>query len=208
MMDLFAHALRGDAEALQGVASIVAILAIIPSAILFVINQLHQNSQLRAERHRYATDQYHMFLDHCLRHPGLRLGPYDPVPTSELTTEELYQRDTLFDLLSSIFERAYLAYANRLRSYRKRQWGGWEAYIEMYLGRADYREWWQRIALNNERKYLFDPAERDANVSQYDLRFERYMFARLRKYDWQEPSSERPKSSRRTTKPRRASQPA
>ena len=203
-MTLIARALQGDVDALQGVAAFVAILAIIPSAILFVINQLHQNGKLRSERHRYATDQYHMFLDRCLQHPQLRLGPYDPVPVNELTADQLYQRDTLFDLLSSIFEGAYLAYANRLRSYRKRQWGGWEAYIEMYVARADYREWWQRVVFDGDRKYLFDPAESDANVSQYDRRFERYILGRLREFPWQDPAVSKTMAKRRRTKRGRA----
>lgn len=186
MRELLISALGGDVESLQGLAALVSIIAILPAAFLFIINQWRQNSLLRNERHRYVTDQYHAFLDRCVALPQLRLGPYESVADTRLTEAERYQRDTLFDLLTSIFESAYLAYANRTSSHRRRQWGGWDRYIDMYVHRSDYRDWWWRVIFSGDREYLNqDDAEiAELNPSQLDLQFELYMVYKLRPFDW------------------------
>lgn len=193
MSELFAAAFfRGDAEALAGVAALVSIFAILPAALLFIINQLYQNSQLREEKHRHVIERYQAFLEMCLAHPELRLEYGDSVPNNKLSEKQLYQRDVLFDLLTSIFERAYLTYARRISSNRRAQWGGWDDYIEIYLDRPDYREWWLRVMFEGDPAFLEQDEESALaiNTSQYDVRFERYMFGKLRAYDWKSPTRE------------------
>jgi hypothetical protein len=182
MINLLTSALGGDGESLQSSAALVSIFAIIPSAILFIINQWHQNGQLRSEKHRYITERYHMFLDRCLENSDLRLQDAQPIPKHELNKEQIYRRDILFDLLTSIFELAYLTYAHRISSHRSRQWGGWEAYIIFYMELPDYREFWIRVLLDDDRSGIDGRAslKTRASVTQYDLKFEKYMFGRLR----------------------------
>ena len=199
VLDLFGAALRGDAASIEGVAALVTILAIVPSAILFIVNQLHENNLLRDSRHRYITDKYHYFLEKVIDYPKFRLGSDEPPPPHRLTGDELYQRDILFDLMTSIFEGAFLAYANRIRSYRQRQWKGWDAYLDEFVSRADYREWWLRVIFHGDASFLSqrDDVLNDLNISQYDRRFEAYMLRKLRGYDWEPPAPAQPQAPRK-----------
>lgn len=189
MRELFAHALGGDATAISGVAALLSIVAIIPAAILFIINQIYQNAQLREEKHRYVTEQYQMFLTLCLEYPEFRLEYGASVPASELSDDQRYRRDALFDLLTSVFERAYLTYSRRISSHHRTQWDGWDDYVDLYVEREDYRDWWLRINFGGDPTFPGQSGRslKGRTMSQYDVRFERYILKKLRRYQWSEP---------------------
>jgi hypothetical protein len=210
VLEMVAKALSGDAQSLEGAAALVSIVAIIPAALIFTINQLHQNGLLRDENHKYVTERWHVFLDKCITLPELRLEYGDPVPAEELGPDKVYQRDVLFDLLTSIFERAYVTYAKQWSSHRRRQWRGWDKYVDLYISRSDYQEWWLRVPFRDDRGFLrlSDDELSTLNASQYDLHFERYMFSKLREKDWSQfPDTHAPRARPARTLPRRG-QPA
>jgi len=171
---ILTQAWGGHSDAIQSLASLISVLAIIPSAIIFIINQIYQNALLRENKHKYVTERYEEFLNLCLLYPELRLGYGMPVAVGRLTKARLYQRDILFELLTSIFESAYLTYSNRINSSRSQQWGGWEDYIAHFTMRSDYQEWWIRVVQDGDFELTKE------GTSQYDLRFERYMFSKFR----------------------------
>ena len=57
MLETVAKALSGDVQALQGAAALVSMVAIIPAALIFFINQLHENGLLRDESHLFGATQ-------------------------------------------------------------------------------------------------------------------------------------------------------
>lgn len=183
MEQLFVHAASGDADALGGVAALVSTIAIIPAALLFIINQWHQIALLRDEKLKLMTDQYQMFLDKCLAFPRLRLEECldGPALAETLSSDEKYQRDVLFELLVSIFEQAFLIYADRISTDRSRQWNGWERYIRSYARRSDFRDWWVRSRFEGDPEAVPTHASalRHLEAGQYDERFEEYMFVEL-----------------------------
>jgi hypothetical protein len=173
---LFSNALSGDADALQAVAALVSIAAIIPSALVFLVSQLLSISLMRQENHKYLHGLYNEFLLLTIAHPDLGVG-WDEQPRKRLTAAQRAQRDTAFDYLTALFETAFLTYRARFRSARASQWRGWEQYIAYYAGRADYLEWWDRVILGNdpELRGLRPGDRRFPNITQYDSRFEAYM---------------------------------
>jgi hypothetical protein len=184
MGDILRGAVAGDQEALQSLLALISLLAIIPSAILFIINQANQISQRREEKHRYLTDQYHLFLGHCLGFPELRLGYGPAPPENSLTQRQKYQRDVLFDLITSLFEAVYISYAHKVSSYRRAQWSGWDQYIDVFVKRTDYRDWWIRVIFGGDTSVLTDNRELRSGFSQYDTRFEFFIVSKLRAYNW------------------------
>jgi hypothetical protein len=173
---LFSNALSGDIDALQGVAALVSIAAIIPSAVVFVISQLLGISLMRQENHKYLHGLYNEFLLLVLEHPELGIG-WNERAKKRLSAAQRAQRDTAFDYLTALFETAFLTYRARLRSARASQWRGWEEYIAHYAARDDYLEWWDRVILGSDPG-LRALRPRDAHrpiVTQYDARFEAYM---------------------------------
>ncbi len=179
-MTLFSNALAGDSDALQALAALVSIAAIIPSAVVFLVSQLLGISLMRQENHKYLHGLYKEFLLLTIDHPELGIG-WDESPKRRLTAAQRAQRDTAFDYLTALFETAFLTYRARFRSARASQWRGWEQYIAHYAGRADYLEWWNRVILGNDPdlRTLQSADPRFPNITQYDSRFEAYMIARV-----------------------------
>jgi hypothetical protein len=178
---LFSNAAAGDAAALGGVAALVSTIAIIPAALLFIVNQWHQLQLLRDDKLKLMTAQYQMFLEKCLDHPALRVEDTGAGRAGDLSSDELYQRDIIFELLVSIFEQSYLTYSDRISTDRKRQWSGWERYIAGYARRLDFRDWWVRSRYGGDEAAV--PVDLEAlrvvEGAHYDNRFEEYMFKQL-----------------------------
>ncbi len=169
MLDFF----QRYSEALQALAAVTSIIVLIPSAIIFILNQQAQRALAREENHKYIIEQYRNFLQLCL--PFSNLSLESGTPRSDLSRDEHLQRDILFDILTSIFERAFITYSDSRRSDRKLQWQGWDNYIGQYANRPDYLEWWRRHMFHDRPAGFFQPG-----MSQYDQRFESYMFEKLR----------------------------
>lgn len=173
-MDLFSSALSGDSNALQGLAALVSILAIVPSAIVFIASQLLRMALMRQENHKYLHGLYNEFLMLDIQYPELGVGYYDTPPKRKLSAAQRAQKDTAFDFLTSMFETAFLTYRARLRTSRSSQWKGWELYFSYYAARDDYLDWWTRVIEEADANWASDRG-RAGSWSQYDSRFEAYM---------------------------------
>jgi hypothetical protein len=150
---------------------VIATLAIIPSAVIFFLNQRKEMQRNRNQKYEALIGRWREFLDYCISHPELSLESGRPVPFSALGPVDLARRDLMFDKLTSIFEEAYLIYhLNPSHSHRDDQWDGWERYIRRYFDREDYLEWWLRIVLEGDRRN-----QEVANITEYDSRFEGFM---------------------------------
>ena len=182
MIELFRSALTGDSHALGGVASIIAILALVPAAAIFVVNQLLENLRLREEKYRFLHDQYVDYLKLCLAYPefGLERGParpyrdFDPIEKQKISL--------IFEIFTSMVEAAFKAFQSSMRSSRKTQWQGWVAYLDDYLDRIDYFEFvidWLyggdvSLLPNGELQVTFEGS------SEYDKEFDQFLLERLR----------------------------
>lgn len=173
-MNLFSNAVSGDPNALQGLAALISILAIIPSALVFIVSQILRISLMKQENHKYLHGLYNEFLMLELQYPELGIGYRDTPLKGRLSASQRAQRDTAFDFLTALFETAFLTYRARLRTSRTSQWRGWEQYIAHYAAREDYLEWWVRVIFGGDASLPMDQAVA-ANLSQYDARFEAYM---------------------------------
>jgi hypothetical protein len=175
VLKLLTDAFAGKPDALEGVKALVEMAALIPSAIVFVVGGYFHIKDLRESAHRYLQDEYKDIMSLLLEHPALGVGwRYETAPRARLTAAERVQRDILFDMLTALFETAFLTYERAFAADRRRQWRGWADYMDHYLARDDYRDWWQRA--------VGDPAEAKARgftTSQFDPRFERYAVERL-----------------------------
>lgn len=114
-----------------------------------------------------ADKPYREFLCLAFANPHLPVTWYNiSVSPVELTPEQIIQKDILFDLLTGVFERVFLLYADESldTEIREAQWRGWEAFIEEYCKSHNYRAWLEvhaQISLEGQ--------------SQFDLNFERFL---------------------------------
>jgi hypothetical protein len=120
-----------NSGAIEAVAAILSMLAILCGAVTFICVQLLSLAASRRERHQYVMDLYREFLAAAMNYPRLRLGYGVPAKDSDLTSDELHQRDIGFDMLTSMLELAYLTYADSIRVERSGQ-GGIVTYVTTY----------------------------------------------------------------------------
>jgi hypothetical protein len=110
-----------------------------PLAILvFVYEQKKERENEDEAVYQLLSDNYQDFLRMALRHPDLRL--FTPEQTPELTDEQRERMLIIFNMLVSLFERAYLLlYEPKMSSKHLRRWRSWEDYMREWCRRGDFR---------------------------------------------------------------------
>lgn len=114
----------------------------LPLAIaVFIYEQRRERDNEDEEVYALLTNAYIDFLKLVLANPDLKLRSQAHIP--DLTEEQLERMLVIFDMLISLFERAYLlAYEENMTPGQLRRWHSWEDFM---------REWCQREGF---RKYL------------------------------------------------------
>jgi hypothetical protein len=84
------------------------------------------------------SDAYIDFLEIVLANPDLRLRSQTAAPN--LTDEQRERMWVIYDMLVTLFERAYLlAYAVDMDERQRRRWHSWEDYMREWCRRGDFR---------------------------------------------------------------------
>ena len=111
----------------------------LPLAILvFVYEQKKERDNEDEEVYQLLSDNYEDFLRLALGHPDLRL--FSPEQTPELNDEQRERMLIIFNILISLFERAYLVlYEPKMNMKHKRRWLSWEDYMREWCRREDFR---------------------------------------------------------------------
>jgi hypothetical protein len=125
------------AEALSYVVTIFGL----PLAILvFIYEQRRERQNEDEEIYQRLSDEYTEFLKLVLANPDLQLL-WKRAPITSLTDEQSERKLVLFNILISLFERAYLlVYEEAMDRQTRRLWQSWEDYMREWCRRADFRE--------------------------------------------------------------------
>ena len=84
-----------------------------------------------------SYSEYIDFLEVVLKNPDLRLRSNAPTPN--LTAEQEERMLVIFDMLVSLFERAYLvAYKDDMSDTERRRWNSWDDYMREWCRREDF----------------------------------------------------------------------
>lgn len=120
-------------------ASYVVTVVGLPLAIaIFVYEQRKERDNEEEEIFERLSDSYDNFLKLVLANPDLHLRSADATP--DLDDEQRDRMQTLFELLISLFERAYLlAYEDDMNPRQARRWRAWEDYMREWCRREDFR---------------------------------------------------------------------
>jgi hypothetical protein len=165
--------LTDNVNFLQSLTHIVSIVGL-PIAVLVFYSKYRKEQEARAEEiYQTLDDLWVNFNSLLLRYPNLDAA-YVTFEPRTLTPEEKVQQYVIFDVLTTMFERAYLAYLRASKGQRTQQWRGWEAYIDHYCKKQSYRDWWFLPV------HSAGPTSQAIHDSQYDVRFEKYM---MQKFD-------------------------
>ena len=132
-------------ETIKSVLEIMTLFITIFGAPIAVYLYFKERNKERKDR-EYGTynaldDKYIDFLNLCLAHTDLDLYNLSNAK-KELTQEQLQRRDLIFEILICLFERAFLMYQDQSAEIRKRQWDGWNAYMEDWMDNENFRKIW------------------------------------------------------------------
>jgi len=125
------------AEALSYVVTIVGL----PMAIIvFMYEQRRERQNEEEEIYQRLSDEYTEFLKLVLANPDLQLLRKN-ANAAPLTEEQKERKFAIFNILISLFERAYLlVYEEDMDRQSQRMWQSWEDYMREWCGRRDFRE--------------------------------------------------------------------
>ena len=120
-------------------ASFVVTVIGLPLAIAtFIYQSRRERANEEEEEYQLLNNAYIEFLRVVLEHPDLHLRSNATTPN--LTLEQEERMLVIFDMLISLFERAYLvAYAPDMSPAMARRWNSWEDFMREWCGRENFR---------------------------------------------------------------------
>lgn len=111
----------------------------LPFAIYaYLLEQRKERENEDEEGWQRLSDAYNEFLKLVLENPDLKLRTTERA--FDLDDEQLERKRVIFEMLISLFERAYiLLYADRMPERQRRRWHSWDDYMREWCRREDFR---------------------------------------------------------------------
>ncbi len=129
-------------EWLEAASYIVTVVGLPFAIAVFLYEQRRERQNEEEEIYQRLSDEYAEFLKIVLQHAdlGLMRAQVDEATEAALTAEQRERRGVLFELLISLFERAYLlVYEEHMKRQTQRLWMSWEDYMRYWCRRTDFR---------------------------------------------------------------------
>jgi hypothetical protein len=119
-------------------ASYVVTVIGLPFAIaIFFYEQRKERENEEEEQYQHLSDAYNGFLKIVLDHADLQLRTHEPLANP--TPEQRERMLVIFDMLISLFERAYLvAWNEDMDATERRRWNSWDDYMREWCRRDDF----------------------------------------------------------------------
>ena len=104
---------------------------------IFLWQQRKERENEDEEGYQLLSDAYNDFLKVVLAHPDLQLRSNEPLQNR--SSEQNERMLVVFDMLISLFERAYLvAYKPTMSEEERRRWNSWDDYMREWCRRDDF----------------------------------------------------------------------
>ncbi len=119
-------------------ASFIVTALGLPFAIVFFWwEQRKERDNEDEAAYQLLSDAYNDFLRVVLANPDLRLRTNEPLP--DPTHEQNERILVIYDMLISLFERAYLvAWSDHMSEVEKRRWNSWDDYMREWCRRESF----------------------------------------------------------------------
>jgi hypothetical protein len=117
---------------------VVTVVGLPLAIMVFIYEQRKERANEEDEVYQLLSDNYQDFLRVVVENPDLRL--FSTYRTPNLTDEQRERMMVIFEMLISLFERAYLLlYEHRMSETQERRWRSWEDYMRDWCLREDFR---------------------------------------------------------------------
>jgi hypothetical protein len=122
----------------QIVANIITVFGLPLAIYTFVLEQHKERDNEDEEVYQLLSDAYIDFLKLVLEHSDLKLRTQTATP--DLSDEQRERMQVMFEILISLFERAYLtAYSDEMSPNQRRRWLSWDDFMREWCRREDFR---------------------------------------------------------------------
>lgn len=122
----------------QLAANVVTVFGLPLAIYTFMLEQRKERDNEDEEVYQLLSDAYIDFLKLVLEHSDLKLRTQSPTPN--LNDEQSERTQVLFEILISLFERAYLtAYSVSMTPQQRRRWHSWDDFMREWCRREDFR---------------------------------------------------------------------
>ncbi len=126
-----------DRETWELLSYIVTAVGLPCAIFVFLFEQKKERDSDEEEVYQLLSDNYQDFLKVALDHPDLRL--FSSALTPDLTDEQRERMLIIFNMLISLFERAYiLLYEENMSARQARRWESWADYMREWCLREDF----------------------------------------------------------------------
>lgn len=181
-MDVFMDWLARENFTLENLSFFATLLGVPILLITYITSIIAEGHRREVGTYETLESQYVEFQKLALMNPRLDVADTPLTTPQPLHDGELAQQRTLYMILFSLFERAFLMYRPMIfgelgralmSRTRRQQWRGWVSYAERYLERTSCREAW------------FNGEAPKVDVRQdFDDDFERFMMRLMKKKGW------------------------
>ena len=125
----------------------------LPFAIwVFLIQQRKERENEEEEAYLMLSASYNEFLKLVLANPDLKLRTERLTP--DLNDEQRERMLVIFEMLVSLFERAYLLlWEAEMAAKQRRRWNSWEDYMREWVRREDFRVLLPRLLQGEDSEF-------------------------------------------------------
>ncbi len=144
------HPLMTHLEMWELASYIVTVIGLPLAIVVFMLEQKKERMNEDEETYQRLSDEYADFLIVLLKNADLKLMAKgsESMPLSE---EQAERKRIIFDMLISLFERAFiLVYEDKMSPQTKRLWSSWDDYIHDWCKRQDFRDSLQNLLLGED----------------------------------------------------------
>jgi hypothetical protein len=126
-----------DLETWELWSYVVTVFGLPLAIVVFLYEQRRERQGEEEEIFQYLSEEYAEFQKLVLDHADLGLTT-DTIRA--LSPEQMERQHILYDILISLFERAYiLVYDDKMAKQTRRLWASWEDYMISWCRRDDFR---------------------------------------------------------------------
>ncbi len=119
-----------------------AILGIPIAIFLFYSEKKKERLDREYGTYNALDDKYIDYLIICLDNSDLDIYLSDENEKTHLDDQQIVRQNSIFEILVCLFERAFLMYKGQSEKSRKKQWNGWNKYIEDWMNKESFRNAW------------------------------------------------------------------
>jgi hypothetical protein len=140
----------GQYKTILEIISYAIYLVGIPVGLLEALRKQRQRLDIEEQKvYTEVNDKYIDFLKLALEYPHLHVSDFSPADAGTgLPPEQQIQQFIMYDMLTSIFERAFLLY-DVDKGAKSDEWPGWDRWIENYVKKLSYQAYMRKHIQEN-----------------------------------------------------------